>query len=127
MFHVSKSLSRLLITCVLAGVLGVGMYAYTAANVVPASKAGDGAEAITGYTITNVDYVLNGTNPQNIDSVTFDLDSTPTVGSDIEIKLVAAGTDWYSCTNILAAIACVTTAPQATVAPADELRVVVAD
>ena len=64
MFHVSKSLSRLLITCVLAGVLGVGMYAYTAANVVPASKAGDGAGAITGYTITNVDYVLNGTNPR---------------------------------------------------------------
>ncbi len=102
-------------------------YAFTAANIVPASKAGDGAGAISGYTVSNVNYNLNGTNPQNIDSVTFDLNIAPSAGADMEIKLVALGTDWYSCTNITTALTCITTSPQATVVLADELRVVIAD
>ena len=102
-------------------------YAFAAANIVPASKAGDGAGTITGYTVTNVQYTLNGANPQNIDQVDFDVDATPPAGSTMKIKLVAAGTDWYTCTNVTTALTCVTTAPQATVVASDELRVVIAD
>ena len=112
---------------VLAAVVAVGVYGFTAANTVPATKAGDGSGAVTGYTISAVDYQLNATNPPNIDTVVFNLNSTPAVGSTIRIKLVAAGTDWYSCTNVAAVITCVTTSPQATVLATDELRVVVAD
>ena len=100
-------------------------FALAAANVVPASKAGDGAGGITGYTVSNLSYTLNGTNPQNIDQVDFDVDTAPLAGSTMEVKLVAAGSDWYSCTNVTTAITCVTTAPQATVASADEFRVVI--
>ena len=49
--------------------------AFAAGNTVPASKAGDGAGAISGYTVTNVKHTINASNPRNIDSVAFDLDT----------------------------------------------------
>jgi hypothetical protein len=112
---------------VLAAIVSAAVYGFTTANTVPATKAGDGSGAVTGYTISAVDYQLNATNPPNIDTVVFNLNSTPAVGSTIKIKLVAAGTDWYTCTNVAAVITCPTTSPQATVLATDELRVVVAD
>jgi hypothetical protein len=106
-------------------ILAVSISGFAAANTVPASKAGDGAGAITGYTIANVKYNLNATDPRNIDSVTFT--GGPASGTHtLKIKLVAAGSTWYSCT-IAATNSCNTTSPQATVAAADELRVVAAD
>jgi hypothetical protein len=116
--------TRLLAVLGLA-VLGVFASAFAAANTVPPTKAGDGAGAITGYTVTNVKYTLNGANPRNIDDVRFDLDSIPPVGSTMKIKLVAAGSTYYDCTNVGLALTCVTTSPQADVASANELRVVV--
>ncbi len=83
-------------------------YAFTAANTVPASKARDGTGAISGYAVSNVNYNLNAANPSNIDSVTFDVDVAPSAGADMEIKLVAAGSTWYSCTNVTTALTCVT-------------------
>lgn len=116
------------VAAVLAGALfWAASYASAAANTVPDTKAGDGAGTISGYTVTNVAYTLDGADPQNIDQVDFDLDSTPDAGSTMKIRLVSAGSDWYTCTNVTTAITCVTTAPQATVATADELRVVIAD
>jgi len=111
---------------VLALLLALAVYAFAAANTVPATKAGDGSGAISGYTISAVHYGLNATTPSNIDSVTFTLSSTPVAGSTMKIQLTAAGS-WYSCTNIAAAVTCTTTSPQATVLAADNLRVVVAD
>jgi hypothetical protein len=61
-------------------------YAFAAANIVPASSAGDGAGAISGYTVTNIQYNLNAANPANIDSVSFALSA-------------AAGTVMASVTN----------------------------
>ncbi len=102
-------------------------YAYAAANVVPASKAGDGSGAITGYTVSAIHYVLNSTDPSTIDSVTFTLNSTPVAGSTIRIRLVAAGS-WYTCTNVSAAVTCNNgTTLGATVLSADLLQVVVSD
>ena len=107
------------------GLSGAG-YAFAAANTVPTSKAGDGAGAITGYTVSSVVYDLNAAAPQNIDQVTFDLDSAPGGTSKIRLKLVSSGATWYTCSNVGVAVTCATTVPQATVATADELRVVVA-
>jgi hypothetical protein len=116
--------TRLLAVLALA-VLGVFASAFAAANTVPATKAGDGAGVISGYTVTNVKYTLNGTNPRNIDDVKFDLEGAPPAGSSMKIKLVSGGSTYYSCTNSGVALTCVTTSPQANVATADELRVVV--
>jgi len=103
-------------------------YAYAASNTVPTSKAGDGAGAINGYTISVVRYNLNADSPQNIDSVTFTTNVIVTAGSTVKIKLVSAGNDWYTCTGQgSTTITCVTTSPQATVNTANSLRVVIAD
>ena len=104
--------------------IGAG-YAYTASSTVPNTNAGDGAGTISGYVVSTVKYNLNSSNPQNIDSVTFNLDSTPVSGSTIKMQLATAGS-WYSCTNVAAAVTCTTTSPQATVVAATNLRVVVA-
>ena len=106
-------------------VLGVFVSAFAATNTVPATKAGDGAGVISGYTVTNVKYTLNGTNPRNIDDVRFDLNTAPPAGSTMKIKLVSGGSTYYDCTSSGVALTCPTTSPQANVATADELRVVV--
>lgn len=56
--------------------LSAGAYAFTASNTVSSSLAGDGNGTISGYTITNFSYALNGTNPRNVDSFTFNLSNT---------------------------------------------------
>ena len=109
---------------VVAGAIGLGGLAFTASNTVPASKAGDGSGAVTGYVVSSVHYGLNGTDPTKADSITFDLDSTPIAGAIIKTK---AGGNWYTCTHTAAAVSCATTSPQATVQPISTLQVVVAD
>ncbi len=120
----SRALKISLIIIVMFAVAGAAS-ALAAANTVPDSKAGDGSGNITGYVVSSIHYNLNGTTPSNIDSVTFNLDSVPVAGSTIKIQL--NGADWYSCSNVGVAVTCNTTAPQATVLPANSLRVVVAD
>jgi hypothetical protein len=47
---------------VLAGLMGLGAYAFTASNTVPAQAAGGGAAAVSGYTETGASFTwsLNG-------------------------------------------------------------------
>lgn len=121
-----SSLGRVSVVLVVAGTIIAGGYAFTAANTVPNSKAGDGTGTVTGYTLSTVHYGLNATNPANVDSVTFTLDSAPAAGSTIKAQLAAAGS-WYTCTAAGANVTCVTTAPQATVLATTQLHVIVAD
>jgi hypothetical protein len=119
----TRFMGRLAAVAVLASVLVAGTYAYTAANTVDASKAGDGSGAVTGYLVSAVHYTLNTTSLQNVDSVTFTLDSEPASGSTIKAQV---GANWYSCTNVTTAVTCATTSPQATVLPITSLRVIIA-
>jgi hypothetical protein len=109
---------------VLMFALVAGSLAFTAANTVPASKAGDGSGAVTGYTVSGIHYGLNAGNPANVDSVSFTLDSVPAAGSTMTAQI---GGNWYSCTNSGANVTCNTTSPQATVLPVVSLRIIVAD
>jgi hypothetical protein len=109
---------------VLMFALVAGSLAFTAANTVPASKAGDGSGAVTGYTVSGIHYGLNASNPANVDSVSFTLDSVPVAGSTMTAQI---GGNWYSCTNSGANVTCNTTSPQATVLPVVSLRIIVAD
>jgi len=125
MFVSTPKRTRRLAAVAIIATLAVASLGFAASNTVPASKAGDGSGAISGYTVSAVHYNLNSTDPASIDAVTFTLDSEPASGSTIRVKLVAAGTTWYVCTNVTTAVTCTTTG--ATVATADELEVVVAD
>ena len=107
-----------------AGVLAMGAYAYTASNTVPTSNAGTGAGAISGYTVTNVSYTQNGTDPRDLDAVTFTI--SPADADEVNAQLVDGGA-WYACVNTAGSVSCDTTSPQATAAAADQLTVVASD
>ncbi len=118
---------KVLVIAIVAFAFASVATAYAAANTVPASKAGDGSGAITGYTVSAIHYVLNGTNPSTIDTVTFTLDSAPVAGSLIRIKLFVAG-PWYTCTNTGASVTCNNGSTLgASVSTALSLEVVVSD
>jgi len=116
-----KRRRSVLAALVVAGVLGSSAYAFTATNTVPASTAGSGSGAISGYTVSAIAYTLNATTPTNLDAVTFTI--APTTASVVKIELAAAGA-WYTCANASGSVTCNTTSPQATVAAATSLTVV---
>ena len=110
----------IVVTLAMAGVAN----ALAAANTVPATSAGDGNGTISGYTITNVHYNLNASDPSTIDSVTFTVNSAIPAGGTVKIQLVSAGT-WYTCTVSGGTnVTCTTTG--ASVSTATTLRVVAA-
>jgi hypothetical protein len=113
----------MLATLLLAGVLASAAYVFTASNTVPASRAGSGASAISGYTVSNVVYNLNASDPSNIDSLSFSL--SPVAAGTVKVQLASGGT-WYTCTHnsTTGVSSCPTTSPQATVSGATQLAVV---
>lgn len=92
-----KRMVRLAAALGFAAVLASATYAFTASNTVPASKAGIGSGAISGYSVSSVKYTLNATDPSKIDAVSFTLDTAPTSGSTVKAQL-ASGGGWFSCT-----------------------------
>ena len=114
--------NRYLLAAVAAAVVAPAAYAFTAANTVPSSNAGSGSGAISGYTISNISYTLNASNPQNVDQVAFTI--APTTGT-VKAQLVSGGS-WYACTNSSGSVTCATTSPQATAAAVNQLTVVAA-
>jgi hypothetical protein len=110
-----------LVALVLAIGVACGVYAYAAANTVPASTAGSGSGAISGYTVSNIAYTLNAVTPTNLDQVAFTI--APTAASTVKVQLAPAGS-WYTCANAAGSVTCNTTAPQATALAATQLTVV---
>ncbi len=113
---------RFAIAAAAAALSSLAAYAFTAANTVPTSNAGSGSGTISGYTVSNVSYTLNTTNPQNVDQVAFTI--SPTTGT-VKVQLVSGGS-WYSCSNSSGSVTCATTSPQATAAGVNQLTVVAA-
>lgn len=101
--------------------LATAAYAFTAANVVSTTRAGDGHNAISGYTISNVVYTLDNTSPQNIASWQFDLDAAAT---SVRSKLVSGSTTYTACVHGAGFHWTCTPATEPTVAAANELRVI---
>ncbi len=110
---------RTMVAVLLVLILSVAVYGFAAANTVPASTAGDGTGVISGYTISNIHYTLNATNPGNIQTVTFTI--APIAAGDVRITL--DGSTWSTCTNTAGAVSC--TVSQAALT-AVNLRVVAA-
>ena len=106
-------------------VLTMAIYGFAAANTVPASKAGDGQEVISGYTITNVHYNLDAATPSLITGMTFTLDAAPATTNGVYVKLISTGVNYTSCVATGANVACTFT-PAISVLSADQLRVIAA-
>jgi hypothetical protein len=112
----------ILVGIVIALAVAGGAYAFTASNTVPATTAGAGAGAVSGYTVTNLHYALNATTPTNIDTLTFTISpAVPSTGTGkvtISAALSTGGPTTYTCaTDTAGATAtCATTSPQLTAA-----------
>jgi hypothetical protein len=103
-----------------AAAMAFAAYAFTATNTVPGSSAGDGSGAISGYTISNIQYQLEAANPANIDSVSL---TTSANAGTVRVKVVAASTTYTACTGGPTNWSCdFSTNP--TVVSADQLRVI---
>jgi hypothetical protein len=101
-------------------VLAGTVIAFAASNTVPSSKAGDGSGAVSGYVVSSVQVVLNGTDPTKIDAIKFALDSTATT---VQARFLSTD-GWYTCSNASNVWTCATTSPQLTVSAMDSLRVI---
>jgi hypothetical protein len=90
---------RFLLATALVLVLTTTVYGFAATNTVATSGAGDGNAVISGYTIDDITYVLNSTNPANLDSVSFSVTPTGTnpQPATVRVQVVTSGT-WYSAT-----------------------------
>lgn len=82
----------------IALILGVSAYGFAASNTVAETGAGDGANTISGYTITNVVYTQDTTG--NITNVAFNV--APSAGAaqatTVKVKLVSSATNFQACT-----------------------------
>ncbi len=99
---------RLLLAGLLA-VSGAAVYGYAAANTVPASRAGDGSAAVSGYTITNVHYNLDAVNPQQLSSITFTISPAVPSGGTVRVS-TDGGVTWTAPCSTGTSITCTSTA-----------------
>jgi hypothetical protein len=94
----TKNIKVILI--VLAALVVAGSaYAFAAANVVPDTAAGYAASTVSGYTVSNIVYDLDATDPTMVDAIKFNI--APTSGSVVAalVKVqTATGGTWTNCT-----------------------------
>ena len=106
-------------------ILAAAIYGFAAANIVPETGAGDGSGTVSGYTITNVNWVINSdSDPSDVDSVSFDVNATAGAGAASEVYIsLDGGTTWITtCTDAGATWTC--TGLSDTVLSVTSLRVV---
>ena len=117
----SRRRRRTAVIIAVAAALAFAAYAFTAANTVPSSQAGDGSGTISGYTVSNIAYTLDSTNAANIESVAFTLDAA---AGTVKAKVVAASSTYTDCSNTGGNNWSCDIEPDPSVLAADELRVI---
>lgn len=85
-----------------AALLPVGT-AYTASNTVGGGPAGQGAGAISGYTVSDVSFAADAVDPTRIGSVSFSI--APTSARSVRVQLSPGG-EWFSCSSNSGAVVC---------------------
>jgi hypothetical protein len=97
MFRNIKVMLIVLVVLVIAG----GAYGFAAANTVAPSAGGYSANVVSGYTVTDIKYDLNATDPTKVDKILFDVSPTSgTVVAAIVKVQTATGGNWTDCTLV---------------------------
>ncbi|HET9222510.1 MAG TPA: hypothetical protein VFO07_08405 [Roseiflexaceae bacterium] len=94
---------HLQLALLLAGLLVLATAAYTSgAFRAPASRSGSVNDALSGYTVSNVNYALSAGDPRRIAKVTFALDTDGGLaqGATVQAKIVRSSSAYSSCINI---------------------------
>ena len=86
---------------VLAGLMGLGAYAFTASNTIPAQAAGGGAATVSGYTETGASYTWS-VDHEYITATEFYLEAAGKIEpSDVAVALSKAASpakeEWADC------------------------------
>ena len=93
-----RNLKVLLIAVLVIAIAG-SAYAFANANTVPDTAAGSGASTVSGYTVSDIKYDLDATDPNYVDAITFTI--APDTGSakavEVLVQTDPAG-GWTSCT-----------------------------
>jgi hypothetical protein len=89
-------ISKTFLVTIVVLVFATAAYAFAASNTFsdPTNSAGDGADTISGYTVSNVAYTLDTSNPANVTFVDFDLDADATT-----VKVSLSGEALQTCNN----------------------------
>jgi hypothetical protein len=94
----ARNLKVMLIVLAVVIIAG-GAYAFAAANSVPDTAAGYKANVVSGYTVTNIVYDLNASNPTLVDEITFDVGPTSGIVEALTVKVQTDNSgDWTTCT-----------------------------
>jgi len=93
-----------LLALMLAAIVGVGAYAFTASNEVPPVKAGVGVGKVTGYKVEHEEYTFAGAGATlGIEKVKLTFNEE-VEGAEVKVAFVKAGTappasaSWTGCT-----------------------------
>jgi hypothetical protein len=104
--HFNKRKSTGLAAILVACVAGASAYAFTNSNTVAdPGSAGYSTSSVSGYTVTNVHYALDTSDPTKLDSVNFTLDNAVPAGGSLKLQLAVGGT-WYSCPLTVTSVVC---------------------
>lgn len=109
-----RNRKRYTLAALLALVVATASFAFAAENTVPDSNAGLGDGEVSGYTVTNVSWDLDDTNPAVIDEFTFTI--SPTTAAEVRVALdQGSGYNWLAAGDCVNASGTVTCTPTSTV------------
>lgn len=107
----------------LGGAVMLGAPALTAANGLSASGAGDGVAAVSGYTVSAIDYTL-GADPATLDAVSIAVAPIPPGTAEIRVGLDGS---FYACALDGGTATCDVSGDPPALAALGDLRIVAAD
>jgi hypothetical protein len=89
---------RYLLVLIIALIVATGVLGFAASNTVPVSGAGDGSGGISGYTVSNISYVL-AADPSQVAGVTFAVDrNDPGENMPTTVKIqISPSAAWTAC------------------------------
>ena len=92
---------KVLLTVMVIVIVSASAYAFAAQNTVADSAAGYKANVIPGYTVTNIAYDLDATDPTLVDAITFAVapSSGTVVAGAVKVQTATSGS-WPTCTLV---------------------------
>lgn len=118
-----KNIRRLAVLGLFA-VLAASAFGFAAANSGPGTtQAGESDDPISGYNISGVQYNLNATNPQQIESVTFS--ASPAIQATDNVFIQLDGNGWTDCGSLSGTTVTCTLASPVNVLDADNFQLVI--
>ena len=102
---------RRLAALALFAIIAMSAFGFAATNTFNGqNRAGNSADTISGFNISNIHYSLQGTNPANLDAVVFTLNQPAS-----EVQVGFDGGTWIDCSPVTPSTAISCTIPDNTV------------